>query len=178
MAETKQKRSRRTAIGEGPKRAPNQVETAFDSVRDALERMGAEKDTQTSLRLPGAMYAALTKAAEDHGYRIGEELRRRLESSFVLDLANPDTRELAEAIIRASHQIERTYGSWRRDPFAFAVFTVAVSTLLTYYRPKGDPVPPTLEPGSLADTFFGPNASPEAAGRAVAMAALAAGGKR
>ena len=176
MVETKQKRSRRTAIGEGSKRAPNQVEAAFDSIRDALGSL--QKDTQTSLRLPGAMYDALAKAAEDHGFRIGEELRRRLESSLVLDLANPDTRELTEAIIGASHQIERAYGSWRREPFAFAVFTAAVSTLLTYYRPKGEPVPPTPEPGSLADTFFGANASPETAGRAVAMAALAAGGKR
>src|SRR5205085_126952 len=135
-----------------------------------------EKDAQTSLRLPRAMYDALLKAAEERGRGIGEEVRLRLESSFALDLGKPDTREFAEAVMQAAQQIERAYGSWRTDPFAFAVFNGAVSTLLAYYRPKGDPVPPTPEPGSLADTFFGSDASPEAAGRAVAMAALAAGG--
>jgi Arc-like DNA binding domain len=137
-----------------------------------------EKDAQTSLRLPRAMYGALSEAAEEHGRGIGEEVRLRLESSFALELGEPDTRELAEAIMQAAQQIQQAYGSWRTDPFAFAVFNGAVSTLLAYYRPKGDPVPPTPEPGSLADTFFGPNASPETAGRTVAMAALAVGKKR
>jgi hypothetical protein len=159
------KRSRTAALNE-----------ALATVQDELTK--PEKDAQTSLRLPRAMYEALSKAAAEHGHGIGEELRFRLESSFVLDLGKPDTREFAEAVMQAAHQIDRAYGSWRADPFAFAVFNAAVSTLLTYYRPKGDPVPPAPEPGSIAETFFGPNALPETAGRAVAMAALAAGRKR
>jgi len=108
---------------------------------------------------------------------VGEEIRRRLDSTFALALDDPETGELVTAIVQAAHQIDRAYGRWRADPFAFAVFNVAINTLLAYYRPKGEPVGPTAEPGSLADTFFGPNASPDAAGRAVAMAALAAVGR-
>ena len=134
-----------------------------------------ENDFQTSLRLPRAMYDALTAAAEEHGVSVGQEIRRRLESSFAL--GEPETSELASAIAQAAHQIDRAYGRWRADPFAFAVLNAAINTLMAYYRPKGEPVYIPPEPGSLADTFFGQNASSETAGRAVAMAALTALGR-
>jgi hypothetical protein len=136
----------------------------------------SDNDTQTSLRLPGAMYETLAKAAAEHQAGIGEEIRTRLEDSFALGACEPEMRQLTLAILQAGRHVERTYGPWLRDPFAFSVFNVAVNTLLTYFRPKGEPVPPPPDPDGLADTFFGPNASPETAGGAVAMAALAAEG--
>jgi hypothetical protein len=137
----------------------------------------AENDVQTSLRLPRAMHDALEAAADRNGIGIGGEIRRRVENTFVLGLGEPETSKLVAAVMQAAHQIDRAYGPWRTDPFAFAVFNVANSTLLAYYKPKGEPVQPSPEPGSLADTFFGPNASPETAGRAVAMAVLTASGE-
>jgi hypothetical protein len=133
----------------------------------------SEKDVQTSLRLPAAMYEGLSKAATERGTGIGEEIRARLEESFALEVREPEIRQFAEAIIQAARHIEPSYGSWCKDPFAFAVFKVAINTLLTYFRPKGEPVPPPPDPDGLADTFFGPTPSLETARRAVAMAALA-----
>jgi hypothetical protein len=136
------------------------------------------KDAQTSLRLPQGMYDALSAAAADHRVGIGEEIRARLETSLSLLLGSPETRELMELIVRAAQQVEPAFGSWQKDPFAFAVFSVAVHTLLAYYRPKGEPLLPKPEPGSVVDTFFGPAPTPETAGRAIAMAAVAAGRRR
>jgi hypothetical protein len=133
----------------------------------------SEKDVQTSLRLPAAMYEGLSKAATERGTGIGGEIRARLEESFALEVREPEIRQFAEAIIQAARHIEPSYGSWCKDPFAFAVFKVAINTLLTYFRPKGEPVPPPPDPDGLADTFFGPTPSLETARRAVAMAALA-----
>jgi hypothetical protein len=119
------------------------------------------------------MYEGLSKAATERGTGIGEEIRARLEESFALEVREPEIRQFAEAIIQAARHIEPSYGSWCKDPFAFAVFKVAINTLLTYFRPKGEPVPPPPDPDGLADTFFGPTPSLETARRAVAMAALA-----
>jgi hypothetical protein len=124
------------------------------------------------------MYDALSAAAVEHGIGIGEEIRARLETSFSLLMGSSETRELMEAIVRAAHRIESAFGAWQKDAFAFAVFSAAIQTLLAYYRPREEPIPPTPEPGSFADTFFGPDPTPETAGKAIAMAALAAGGKR
>jgi hypothetical protein len=91
----------------------------------------SEKDVQTSLRLPAAMYEGLSKAATERGTGIGEEIRARLEESFALEVREPEIRLFAEAIIQAARHIEPSYGSWCKDPFAFAVFKVAINTLLT-----------------------------------------------
>jgi hypothetical protein len=149
----------------------------WERYRDTYDDKVAENDVQTSLRLPRAMHDALEAAADRTGRGIGAEIRRRLENTFALGLGEPETSKLAGAVMQAAHQIDRAYGPWRADPFAFAVFNVAINTLLAYYKPKGEPVQPSPEPGSLADTFFGPNASPETAGRAVAMAVLTASGE-
>ena len=172
----------RTRRGKAEPRPPEDVEelNRFLASRFALTAgLGAvANDAQTSLRLPQGMYDALSAAATEHGVSIGEEIRDRLETSFSLLPGSPETRELMGAIVRAAHQIEPAFGSWQKDAFAFGVFSVAVQTLLTYYRPKGESIVPTPEPGSVADTFFGSAPTPEAAGKAIAMAALAAGGKR
>jgi hypothetical protein len=134
------------------------------------------KDVQTSLRLPTATYAALSEAAKEHGWGIGEEIRLRLDDALALGLKGQEERRFPEAAVEAARHIKRAYGAWHENPFAFEVFKTAISTLLAYYRPKGEPVAPSPEPGSVAETFFGSNASSETAGKAVAMAALAAGG--
>src|SRR5579862_8663115 len=96
----------------------------FSASSDGLKSglAAVAKDAQTSLRLPQGMYDALNTAATAHGVGVGEEIRARLESSFILLLGSPETRRLMEAIGRAAHQIEPIFGSWLKDPFAFAVF--------------------------------------------------------
>jgi hypothetical protein len=147
------------------------------AVRAGLLTTRSENDTQTSLRLPSAMYAALDEAADQHGRRIGEEIRLRLENSFVLEIVEPETRALAQMIATAARNIEPPYGSWRENPYAFLVFKEAVNALLAYLKPKGEPVAPKRDPDDAANIFFGANAAPETAGKALAMAALAAAGR-
>ena len=161
-----------------PAQREREVELFLASRRRPLEiGKPTENDIQTSLRMSRALYDALLGAAQQRGVGVGEEIRQRLDSTFALALGQPETGEFVSAIMHAAHQIERAYGHWRADPFAFRVFNTAISTLLAYYTPKGEPTRPATEPGSFADTFFGPEASPEAAGRAVAMAALTALGR-
>ena len=148
-------------------------------VRTRVQRVlgKAENDTQTSLRLPRVIYDALTKAAEEHGLGIGEEIRLRLGSSLGTEPVEQETQALIDLLGTVAQNIEPTYGLWHESPFAFLVFKEALNTLLTYLKPKGEPVPPKPDPDSRAALFFGENASPETAGKALAMAALAAAGR-
>lgn len=119
----------------------------------------------------------MTKAAVSHGLGLGEEIRLRLENSLSALPVEPETRALADMIAAVDWNIDPMYGPWHKNPFAFVVFREALNTLLAYLRPKGEPVAPKPAPNSRASVFFEPNTSPEAAGKALAMAALAAAGK-
>jgi hypothetical protein len=162
--------------GKKPRRPPGMTPGSMMFVSLSHGRGAAENDMQTSLRLPRAMYEELAKAAAQHQVGVGEETRVRLDKSLSLGLDDSRAQHVMESITHAARQVERAYGSWYENPFAFEVFKAALSTLLIYFQPKGEVVPPTTNPNSFAETFFGSNPSPEAAGRAVAMAALAAGG--
>jgi hypothetical protein len=180
MARTRRKRSEAAPADDaGPSddAALSQFLASRFAVRAGLTTTRSENDTQTSLRLPSAMFAALEEAADQNFRRIGEEIRLRLENSFVLEIIEPETRALAQMIATAARNIEPPYGSWHENPYAFLVFREAVNTLLTYLKPKGEPVAPKRDPDNAADIFFGPNAAPETAGKALAMAALAAAGR-
>src|SRR5207248_2832847 len=107
-------------------------------------------DMQTSLRLPRDLYERLSEAAAENDHGVGEEMRQRLTASLksapaaVGDEQPRDqlTLQFAEASKVAAANLALVLGPWHKDPFAFAIFKVAVNTLLENFQPEGDPVPP------------------------------------
>lgn len=114
---------------------------------------------QSAIRLPRSLHQRLKKEGGERG--MGEEIRRRLETSFEAESppADPSTQELLDAISSCAEGIAVDYGSWAEDPFAFAVLRVCVSMLLTHFQPEGEPVPKP-KPDGMADLIFGRDHSP------------------
>src|SRR5216683_1238004 len=109
----------------------------------------SDNDAQTSLRLPRPMYEALTKTADAHGLGIGEEIRLRLETSFVYEAqaGDEETRRLLGAIETVARNVE---------------------------PPAGEPVRPAEN--EIADLYLGEDGTPETAGRMLAGGAATAAG--
>lgn len=85
----------------------------------------------TTFRLPRELHGLLIQAAAEHGYGIGEEIRRRLEASFGIE-TDRDTLVLAEAIKLAAPP------EWRTKPRSFAILRVAINVLFSQLQPRGD----------------------------------------
>jgi hypothetical protein len=133
----------------------------------ANKAKGVPRDTAVALRLPRELHAELKRAAG--GRSVSEEMRARLEQSLLRDLANDaPTRALTEAISELARNVKAYYGDWHENPYAFAVFRVAVETLLSKMRPKGEPVAP-----SSTDEWL-PGDTPEIAGVNLARATIIA----
>src|SRR5438105_387965 len=108
-------RARRKKPAESPEdraEADRQLENIMARSRLRQAARSEENDIQTSLRLSRALYDTLIAAGQEHGVGVGEEIRRRLDSTFALALDDPETGELASAIVQAAHQIDRAYGRW------------------------------------------------------------------
>jgi hypothetical protein len=123
-----------------------------DYVRTRVRRVlgRGDNDTQTSLRLPRTMYDALSKAAEDHGSGIGEEIRERLEASIGESPAgsrDPRFGALLTALAHVAAGAARMYPARRleyqgrtvEDITAHWVFEGATHMLLDAFRPEGIP---------------------------------------
>jgi predicted DNA-binding protein len=116
--------------------------------------------TAVAFRLPRELHDRLRAAAGTRS--VSELIRERLEAVIAGD---PETQQLTNAIAH----VARNLGSpWHKDPFNFATFAAAIEKLLSSYRPDGEPVP---KPNTMAEVLFGPNASPERAGKALAAMA-------
>jgi hypothetical protein len=135
-----------------------------------------EKAVQTSLRLSRDAYDHLAKAAEENGWGVGEEIRRRLEATFVHELQHVDkeTHRLTGAIVQAARNINTGFGPWHQNRFSFDVLKAAINTLLAFQKPEGAPVPPS-DP-SKVDLYLGPDGSAETAGRMFAVSVAIAEG--
>jgi hypothetical protein len=128
---------------------------------------GVPRDTAVALRLPRELHAQLKRAAA--GRSVSEEMRARLERSLLRDLADDaPTRALTEAISELARNVKAYYGGWHENPYSFAVFRVAVDTLLSKMRPKGEPVEP-----ESSDEWL-PGDTPESAGVNLARATIIA----
>jgi hypothetical protein len=125
---------------------------------------GIPRDTAVGLRLPRELAAQLRKAAA--GRSMSEVIRQRLERSLLRDLAD-------DAATRALTEVARNakpyYGAWHENPYAYAVFRIAVETLLSKMRPKGEAVAP-----SSTDDEWLPGDTPESAGVNLARATIIA----
>ena len=126
-------------------------------------------DAAVSLRLPRELLDRLKAAAGNRS--VSEEIRQRLESSFVAGPADPETVRLIEAIAYVARNIGVP---WEGDPFTFTAFKVAVDALLASSRPDGELLQKP-KPDSPAAARFGPDASPEAVGRKFAAMAARVG---
>jgi hypothetical protein len=115
-------------------------------VRKVLRKV--DNDTQTSLRLPRAMYDALSKAADEHGLGMGEEIRERLETSFgeiATTQRDPRFADLLSALTHVAAGAVRMYPPHRveyrneivEDISAHWVFEAATQLLLDAFRPAG-----------------------------------------
>jgi hypothetical protein len=134
------------------------------------ERRGKDdKAVQTSLRLSQDAYDYLAKAAEQNGWGVGEEIRRRLEATFIQESQHVDeeTHRLKSAIVQAARNINAAFGPWHQGRFSFDVFKAAITTLLAFQKPEGAPVPPS-DPDKV-DLYLGPDGTPETAGRMFAV---------
>jgi hypothetical protein len=128
---------------------------------------GVPRDTAITLRLPRELHGHLKEAAA--GRSVSEEVRARLEWSLLNDWTNdPKMRELTEAIAEVARNAAPYYGAWHENPYAFAVFKIAIDTLLSKLRPKGEPVKP------VGDDEFRPGDTPEEAGATLARATIIA----
>ncbi len=113
----------------------------------------------TTFRLPRELHELLTKAAAEHGYGIGEEIRRRLEASFIESPTasnDPWFGDLLTAINHAAagaakmHPLpsgiredddgkRENYDLARLGPdkTPYVAFTEAVTTLMLAFEPDG-----------------------------------------
>jgi hypothetical protein len=134
---------------------------------------GIPRDTAITLRLSRELHGHLKEAAA--GRSVSEEVRSRLERSVLewsrlFDGTNdPKTRELTEAIAEVARNAAPYYGAWHENPYAFAVFKIAIDTLLSKLRPKGELVKPVGD-----DDEFRPGDTPEEAGATLARATIIA----
>jgi hypothetical protein len=133
----------------------------------ANKAKGVPRDTAVALRLPRELHAQLKRAAA--GRSVSEEMRARLEQSLLRDFRDDaPTRGLTDAISELARNVKPYYGAWHESAYAFAVFKVAVETLLSKMRPKGEPVAP-----SNTDEWL-PGDTPESAGVNLARATIIA----
>jgi hypothetical protein len=130
-----------------------------------------KSDVQTSLRLPEELRDRLSEAAAANGHGIGEEIRQRLEGSFVTGGREPKTVEMAAAVARIASDASSYYRPWYEDPFTFEVVKAAVPIVLAIYQPKGDPVP-RPNPDGIAELVFPGVVKPEEVARTLAAAVI------
>jgi hypothetical protein len=129
-----------------------------------MKRKKDDEMVQTAVRLPQSLRDRLSSAGGEGG--LGEEIRHRLEASFDAEKvpATAKTREVLDAISFFDQEMFHHFGSWSKEPFAFAAMKACVDLLLTYYRPDGEAkAPPATD--SKAALLYGPDSSPEDIGR-------------
>jgi len=117
---------------------------------------GQEGMVRTTVWLPQKMHQRLKEIGGTGG--ASEEIRRRLEISLT---ENPKTRDLIEAISFLDEKVERVFGDWSEDPFAFEVLKASVDVWLMAHRPEGEAV---IKPNPNRDPLgssFGPDSTPE-----------------
>ena len=99
-------------------------------------------DVQFKLLLPRGLQQRLAASAEERGVSVSEEIRRRLDASFVVE-ADQHTIQFTEAIKLAAPP------GWHSSPRAFAIFRAAIDVLLRQFQPRGE-LPPEAALTGLA----------------------------
>jgi hypothetical protein len=110
--------------------------------------------------------AALEAAAGAAGHSIAEEIRERVERTFLQDALDPALRTLVEDVIALAQMVNTDTGSaWDRDPGSHAAFKSAISALLAERQPSGAPTFGAVRDGLGARLFD--TDDPETVGRSL-----------
>jgi hypothetical protein len=142
----------------------------------ATSRPDAMKAAQIKFRLPTYLRDLIHESGEQNGWGDSEEMRRRLEASFVEEAqaGDDETYRLVRAIQTVAINVRPAFGHWHEDRFAFDTFRAAVLALIDLHRPPGMPVRP--KDNEIADSYLGEDGTPETAGRMIAGGAAVAAG--
>ncbi len=128
-----------------------------------------KSDVQTSLRLSEELRNRLAAFAAAEGRGIGEEIRRRLETSFGSAPVpeDPKTGNLLRVIARAAAILEEHWAPWHADAGAFAVFHAAIEDVFARQQPDASGAVPKTDRGA---SLFGGD-DPQRAGGVLAFTA-------
>jgi hypothetical protein len=151
-----------------------QRETPAQRLSRLAQKPTAAKTTQMKFRMSNYLHDEIEEAAGRNGWGASEEIRRRLEASFLgeLQAGDGETYQLLEAIKAVTGNMPPAFGFWHENRFAFEVLRIAIKVLLDFYRPPGDPIRPS--DNEIADLYLGENGTPETAGRMLAGGAAVA----
>jgi len=95
-------------------------------------RERGRETVQTAVRLPREMHEKLKQSPVG----VSEEIRQRLERSLNDDAIDPETRELAAAVINLAEKIRPLAGSaWHQHRHVRAALTEAISTWMQGIQP-------------------------------------------
>jgi hypothetical protein len=101
-----------------------------------------------SVRMPEDLRNQLESAARESGRSSGQELLMRLNRSFALDRnkdRDPATRAICFLVAELIEKISWPAPSeWRKSPFLFKAFRIALEKLLAGLQPAGKIKPPDL----------------------------------
>jgi hypothetical protein len=123
---------------------------------------------QVPIGLGPEMRTRLETAANAAGHSIAEEVRARIERSFVADDRSPALRTLLRDLVDVADLVRAdTGGDWDKNAASHATFKAALLALLAHYEPEG---PATF--GAVRDIFgakvLGEDDDPASVGRAIA----------
>jgi len=128
----------------------------------------ATKSDQIKFRVPGYLHDLIESAGKRNGWGASEEMRRRLEASFLEEAQAGDdvTYRLVRAIKTVAINVEPPFGKWHKNRFAFDTFRAGVLALIDLHRPAGTLARPSDD--EIADMYLGEDGTPETAGRMIA----------
>jgi hypothetical protein len=150
------------------------IENPTELVARLSGRAASTKSAQIKFRLPGYLRDLIEQAGERNGRGASEEMRRRLDDSFLEEIqaGDDETYRLLRAIRMLAGNVEPPFGRWHKDRFAFDTFRAGVFALLDLHRPAGTPTRP--KDNEIADMYLGEDGTPETAGRMIAGGAAVA----
>jgi plasmid stability protein len=95
---------------------------------------------QMGVGLPEDLRARLEVASAAAGHSVAEEIRRRVERTFIEDALDPPLRALIDDIVELAELVRLDVaGAWHTDPGAHAAFRSAVLALIGERSPDGVP---------------------------------------
>jgi hypothetical protein len=101
------------------------------------KKKDAGSEAVLTFRLPRALHQRLVEASG--GRSLSEEMRRRLEGSFVSVPADPETRQFVDAIAAMAGVLAEQQRKWHENPTGFALLKRAVEMIFEAFRPNGKP---------------------------------------